>query len=313
MPLFSITTWPGGSVPAPLFVSALAAYERRDGRTDWAPPDPYRLVDDRVEWGPDAAPRQFPVPQELYLRDLRDVDLGDPEAILGFYNRFGALGLSHRRSGEPFRFFDGLTGLVASAHAAAVRAHGTDPTDVRCFEHVEEFRLAATLIRNLTTAYNLIRGGVESIEPTVWEGHDLMPPTSWPREVVGLALLFTRLLNRLVEAFHPGVFLFSAGGKPLEEGFNLQPHSTWRGTSTRLYRPDLLDVLALQLYNHVAEGARYRTCANEPCRGLFWRQSGRAVRGQHRTKAVMYCSRNCARAQSSREYRRRQRREEDRL
>ena len=284
---------------------APAAFELRDGRTDWAPPDPYRLVDDRIEWGHNARPRQFPIPPELYLRDFRDVDLADPEAILGFYNRFGALGC-WRREGEvyPWRFVDALTELVASAPPDV---RGPVPGGVRCFEHVEEFRAAATFIRNLTTAYTLLSGG-ESIEPTVWERHDLTP-MSWPCEAAELGAVFVDRLNRLLKAFYPSVFLFSDGGKSLrvrEEGFDL-PADLWES------RPDLLDVLALQLYNHVAESARYRTCANEPCRGLFWRQSGRAVHGQHRTKAVMYCSSNCARAQSSREYRRRQRREEDRL
>ncbi|MFD9123567.1 hypothetical protein [Kitasatospora sp. NPDC059571] len=63
----------------------------------------------------------------------------------------------------------------------------------------------------------------------------------------------------------------------------------------------------LQLYNHLAEGAAVRTCANHNCGRDFVRQRGRANYGQHRTTGVKYCSRECARAQAQRDLRRRRR------
>lgn len=61
----------------------------------------------------------------------------------------------------------------------------------------------------------------------------------------------------------------------------------------------------LQLYNHIAEKARFKRCANESCRQVFVRQRGRASSGQYRTEGVRFCTRECARAQAQRELRRR--------
>lgn len=64
-------------------------------------------------------------------------------------------------------------------------------------------------------------------------------------------------------------------------------------------------VCCLQVYNHIAEGARYKRCANESCRQVFVRQRGRAQHGHHKSDGVKFCTRECARAQAQRELRRR--------
>ncbi|WP_258310136.1 hypothetical protein [Streptomyces sp. CG 926] len=64
----------------------------------------------------------------------------------------------------------------------------------------------------------------------------------------------------------------------------------------------LVSVASLQLYNHMAEEATARTCANETCRGSFVRWRGRAEYGRNRTTGIKFCTRECAHAQ--REHRR---------
>ena len=66
-------------------------------------------------------------------------------------------------------------------------------------------------------------------------------------------------------------------------------------------------ICCLELFNHMAENATYKVCANDACGRLFVRQEGRAVHGQHRTRGIKYCSSECARAQAQRAYRRRKR------
>jgi hypothetical protein len=65
----------------------------------------------------------------------------------------------------------------------------------------------------------------------------------------------------------------------------------------------LVTLCALELFNHMVEGAEYRICANERCQRRFVNQQGRAEKGQHRSRGVMCCSLACARATAQRMYR----------
>ncbi|MFB8267497.1 hypothetical protein ACFC96_12900 [Streptomyces sp. NPDC055955] len=95
-------------------------------------------------------------------------------------------------------------------------------------------------------------------------------------------------LGQLKNSLHAALHVFSIGISNLADR-----------------HPTIYTVAYLQLYNHIAEKATIRECADDTCRRSFVRQRGRTEYGQNRTSGIKYCTRECARAQAQRELRRR--------
>jgi hypothetical protein len=114
-----------------------------------------------------------------------------------------------------------------------------------------------------------------------------------PQSTSGAAELLRQGIRSGLRPFHPELRI---AGSPQDDRW-----STFYGGSVPYYF-----ICCLELYNHVAEHASLRTCANEHCARLFVRQKGRARHGQHRRFGTKYCSLACARAQAQRDFRRRQ-------
>lgn len=116
----------------------------------------------------------------------------------------------------------------------------------------------------------------------------LETPDTSPEKLTEAAGLLGFYLNPALAPFHAGVRMTDANDQPVHP----YPGAT------------LFEALALQVFNHLVRGIPYKECRNETCGRLFDHQHGRAEQGQYRKDAI-YCSRNCARAQAQREYRRR--------
>jgi hypothetical protein len=102
---------------------------------------------------------------------------------------------------------------------------------------------------------------------------------------------FTVVLNEGLEPFHAQA-IYDAPGYSGYTSASLQP-------------VDLYSAACLQVFGFMVEGHTARHCENATCGRTFVHQLGGARFHQHRSVGLRYCSPACARAQASREYRRR--------
>lgn len=266
---------------------------------------PYCLHGDVLKL--DLAQAAFPeieIPDELYLRELRDIDLDDPEAIVAFTNTFGRLGhssvskqlqagqdgsldpqriglLGHRPPDETsLPWPDWFREIDESNHLEPFGVAEIRLVNEWGLQHVDTFRAWALSFRHIADVVARDTKGNATTD-----------------ELVAVAAV----LDKLLEPFYPSVI----GPDPtLIDDY--APHDPFADRMPRLE-----NILALQVFNHIAAGDIYRVCGNEKCLRRFVHQQGRSQSGRHRGTGVIYCSRNCADSQASLEYRRRRKAKKD--
>lgn len=283
---FRIITWPSEPLPHP------PQNSRRI---------PYRLTDGGMivaNWKADPLPPSPRWSEESYL-DLVAIDLDDPLAILEFVSVYGPLGTRSGRAAHssPLRlaglvYLDASAAIAESLSADHLEVAKADGLHVGEGETLDEFRWGALCLRDLVSAWQVIRKEIDADthrwEAPVW-GVAESPRDELPWEsATGAVTVLTAGLATGIECFTPVI------------------RSGWEEKFPVFDDHWVYEICCLELFNHIVEEAPYKHCANEACGRLFVRQRGRAVHGQHRTRGVKYCSSECARAQAQRAYRRRQ-------
>ena len=204
--------------------------------------------------------------------------------------------------GDPPGFVESF----AAEQDSASRAVGFDPG---LMAHqawypvtVEEFKWGAACLRDLARSYWCLTTDTDP-RSLAWD-NPLIADSFRYEEQWWAPTEMQEMIERTLEAglrdFSPRLIRADS------DNMNLRGRDRSRALAQHFTASDdLFAVCCLELFNHIAEGAIYGTCANESCGRWFVRQQGRAEHDQRRRTGVKYCSHACARQQTQRSYRRR--------
>jgi hypothetical protein len=153
---------------------------------------------------------------------------------------------------------------------------GGDPDE----ETVAEFVLGATIVRDAVAAWRLLTDEPDG-DQADWRLSRLTNVPGEERRAASADYLNDVIASGL-SSITP-VLSLTSGPEERDAVLELNLHA----------------LCCLELFNHVAAANDFPRCANESCARLFVRDE------RARRRGMRYCSRNCARAQAQREFRRR--------
>jgi hypothetical protein len=219
-----------------------------------------------------------PLPEEWVLRQLRDADLDHDEDVLVLLG-FGVISrpyLDPAQVPPPAR--EGLAAMPSDTLLLdawwRTRSDGT----------IEDARWWLKTARALAGAWSKATLGED-------------PTTAWREE--GFAAL-----NDEAACWAQCTLALNEGLRPFRAHVEYaQPRLP--GFVHGLPRVGLYSAACRQIFNFAVEQQTARRCENATCGRVFVHQLGGAKFRQHRSTGLRYCTPECARAEASRQYRRR--------
>jgi hypothetical protein len=226
-------------------------------------------ADGMLVWGAHLDAQELP--DEWVLRQLHDADLDDDMVVAALLNEYGKIKGPYIAPG--WLPDDARTKLGYDRDEWWEAEDGTTIEDARWY--LKSARVLAG----------------------VWArvGRDEDPVTAWVDEGFN---------DHVVDGYDPEALHWAAFAMLLNDG--LAPYSARVATNLAgAGAVGLYSAACLQVFNLIVGECNAVRCENETCDHVFAHQIGGAKHGQHRSKGLRYCSVECARAQTQREYRRR--------
>jgi hypothetical protein len=235
-----------------------------------------------IEWGADLEPRELP--DEFVLRQLADADLDDDAAVVPLLEQYGA---------TPWPYYNRV--IVPGDRHHLLAPPPTRITGVwwegRDDGRIEDARWWLKTARALAHFWAFV-SGVDGDPLSAWsdEGFHTFGGAEWGEHVDWAAwMMFAAALNVGLLPFRARVEL-PVPGSELVQGAPVV---------------SLYQAACHQIFNLAVEEQTARRCENASCGRVFVHQLGGAKFGQHRSKGVRFCSTDCRRAETQRQYRRR--------
>ena len=236
------------------------------------------------------------IPDELYLRQLRDLDLSSADEIARFCTQYGdlrgtdwseVLPAEWLESPEPTpklnKSFEQQYPFLREIREQTEEYLESGVDDAF---HVEEFRIRAKLLRDMTRTWLELKGVLTRGDVLYgWESKWWGVPTSLE---AALSDFLIPVLNRGLAPFH-----FRA---------ELRSDLVDRPRFEKLY-----NVVCLQLANDISTNAVYHRCANAVCGRIFNRHIGGARHAPH-SEGALCCGPSCTNSRNQRMFRDRQKR-----
>ena len=230
-----------------------------------------------LEWFDRLEPEELP--EEWVLRQLCDADLEDDAALVALLQQYGVIA-------SPF--YD-PTAVPARRRLAQPPRHQRDGWwERRSDATVEDIRWWLKTARALAGTWR--EASLDGDPASAWSAEGFSVPARWnywPN--------FTRALNVGLRPFQARV----------EYPLPLVDNSEFMFGGPQV---DLYSAACLQVFN-LLTGPPARKCASATCGRVFVHQVGGAQYRQHRSKGLRFCSPACAKNETQRAYRARQKKE----